>query len=739
MHVKGGTCRMRELPNATDAIACAQHCLEAPFCAASTFFGDEYPSLRHRCFGRTAGPKAHFSKAFVNVSTKPCKWGCKARPMDHGMVSAYKHCSFPSCNLQDRLDQICLGIAARQNPGSPCRRAAVARNRRAVKQFSGAEAYGWICTAAVNPNVANETALACVDDRGYMVPCAFEGSAGGVCGLSAADERELTDGHRRGCAPASCISLPGASPPTRRMGSSHADRTVDESHAAHFATGPGLSAAPLLARVPTWRKQDNQKRLDMLRSRGYATCVSEIDEGKGKCSTKQPTDRWLQWAWVANKNSRKAQDTTINVSARAEDLSWWVSRDEGDLQEDPFDAHTFIDKVVRMSNLTGRPPEVHVVGDSTSRQQAVSLCCLLSAGAHNSNFSVATALTSDTGDRKMGFRCSVQRHERDAVTLQERRVTVVEVIFTRIYRGDGPLSAANTLEPMPAMGLLRAVSAAPPVLLVSFGAWDYQEGCDDRQAPTLCDGSRTWLMHAYSQKWKAVSAALNRAYPHGSPQRRHALVMVRTNAPRSSKCKDHSSRDCWGASATCSRTEPAADPTGDEGNLERYDLAHPKKGTMRLAVLSQNAIILATVWQQLPWVRVLDAYAISRLRVDAHPGDGDCLHYCLPGVPDVWNGRLLRTLLAPRTTGLASESLTRWNFIHPIFGEPFVEGKPPNLLLNLHANTSHTRLECATTDGGERKPQVGECSELESLHATYVNCTGCSSHADEQTERSYEQ
>jgi hypothetical protein len=75
------------------------------------------------------------------------------------------------------------------------------------------QAYGWICTAAVNPNVANETALACVDDRGYMVPCAFEGSAGGVCGLSAADERELTDGHRRGCAPASCISLPGASPP----------------------------------------------------------------------------------------------------------------------------------------------------------------------------------------------------------------------------------------------------------------------------------------------------------------------------------------------------------------------------------------------------------------------------------------------------------------------------------------------------------------------------------------------
>ena len=47
---------------------------------------------------------------------------------------------------------------------------------------------------------------------------------------------------------------------------------------------------------------------------------------------------------------------------------------------------------------------------------------------------------------------------------------------------------------------------------------------------------------------------------------------------------------------------------------------------------------------------MLDAYAISRLRPDAHPAlrhsirKRDCLHYCLPGMPDVYNGRLLRLL-----------------------------------------------------------------------------------------------
>ena len=50
------TCRVHEIMQAADADACAQRCLEMPFCATTTFFGSQYPTLMGRCFGRTAGP-----------------------------------------------------------------------------------------------------------------------------------------------------------------------------------------------------------------------------------------------------------------------------------------------------------------------------------------------------------------------------------------------------------------------------------------------------------------------------------------------------------------------------------------------------------------------------------------------------------------------------------------------------------------------------------------------------------
>ena len=37
---------------------------------------------------------------------------------------------------------------------------------------------------------------------------------------------------------------------------------------------------------------------------------------------------------------------------------------------------------------------------------------------------------------------------------------------------------------------------------------------------------------------------------------------------------------------------------------------------------------------------VLNISAMSNLRADAHL-PGDCLHFCLPGVPDVWVGMML--------------------------------------------------------------------------------------------------
>ena len=78
--------------------------------------------------------------------------------------------------------------------------------------------------------------------------------------------------------------------------------------------------------------------------------------------------------------------------------------------------------------------------------------------------------------------------------------------------------------------------------------------------------------------------------------------------------------------------------------MQNQELA-PGAYSMRYSVLSKNAI-LASEAVKYNWIVILDAYEIARLRADAHPSHvksykfADCLHYCLPGVPDVYNEEL---------------------------------------------------------------------------------------------------
>ena len=52
----------------------------------------------------------------------------------------------------------------------------------------------------------------------------------------------------------------------------------------------------------------------------------------------------------------------------------------------------------------------------------------------------------------------------------------------------------------------------------------------------------------------------------------------------------------------------------------------------------QNALVAELLHihlgSALTWT--IDAYAMTKLRQDRHMGNGDCLHYCLPGPPDWW-------------------------------------------------------------------------------------------------------
>ena len=231
------------------------------------------------------------------------------------------------------------------------------------------------------------------------------------------------------------------------------------------------------------------------------TCrFTRIDEGKGNCTGKPAP--WLDWAWQASDATKHAckhepHGLHHNSSEMRKHLSWWLG--EAGPVTDYFDASAFVSELQRISNQTGGPARVIIVGDSTSRQQAVSLCCLLAAGAkdYNMEFNVPT-------DKKVGFKCSA---------FSKDRTQMAAIEFTRIYRGDGPFIANDRLQPVLQSSLLRSIAMAPAVLIMSFGTWDYAEGCMDRQAPTLCGGSRKHLMSLYAQKWAMVSAALQEAYP----------------------------------------------------------------------------------------------------------------------------------------------------------------------------------------------------------------------------------
>lgn len=50
----------------------------------------------------------------------------------------------------------------------------------------------------------------------------------------------------------------------------------------------------------------------------------------------------------------------------------------------------------------------------------------------------------------------------------------------------------------------------------------------------------------------------------------------------------------------------------------------------------QNDMMLSILRMSILEFHYIDAYSITLDRHDRHIGSGDCLHYCLPGPPDLW-------------------------------------------------------------------------------------------------------
>ena len=61
-------------------------------------------------------------------------------------------------------------------------------------------------------------------------------------------------------------------------------------------------------------------------------------------------------------------------------------------------------------------------------------------------------------------------------------------------------------------------------------------------------------------------------------------------------------------------------------------------------IAEQNAIITQILIDSPLKFQLIDAYSVTIDRGDRHQGNGDCLHYCLPGPPDFWVQIFLHSL-----------------------------------------------------------------------------------------------
>lgn len=596
-------------------------------------------------------------------------------------------------------------------------------------------------------------AACCVDDKGGAAPCTTPDGKTQQSGVCWSVSGRLHDLHLTGCGAPVCLESPGVGLP-----SSPAERA--SRHDAYTV----LSQPPPPPPLPVWHKRQNDERIAALEAAGYFNCTAFYDESKvvGSCSVnehRREARRWLHYVW--GQRSTAAVRPARQWSAAARAVSWWAARGS---EDDGFDPHEFIDSVVRLhagrqpvaSQKQSAPATVSFLGDSTLRQQTVSLCCMLRAGcaaATITNGALAMRGCSAKVTRAVPFghfECEVrtfaggdnagEQMTRAADTLRKDRrkqakanggagsegySVAARLVFDRITR----LNANPTWrppEPHPAVPrhVLDLIRRTPTVLVLNMGAWEYEDGCDDMHSThdSLCNGTRPWILGGYALKWQLLLAAVERVYaPLARDERGRtgALVVLRTSPPR----------DFQGSTALrggrCDNTTPLAEAAlaAEESAGIGLRSSASSGGTastgmqlssMRYAVMAQNGILLAAAAERSrPYLRVLDAYGIARRRADAHPSTAprhlrsrsagalginqDCQHYCLPGIPDVWNGRLLRLIshqASSATTaagarqpssfgGGASDSsfealgeplpiLRRWNFALP-GGEPFVQ------------------------------------------------------------------
>ncbi|KAK4432792.1 protein trichome birefringence-like 16 [Sesamum alatum] len=110
----------------------------------------------------------------------------------------------------------------------------------------------------------------------------------------------------------------------------------------------------------------------------------------------------------------------------------------------------------------------------------------------------------------------------------------------------------------------------------------------------------------------------------------HLQAFLRTMSPR------HFFNGDWNTGGTCDNTTPLS------GGKEVLQDKSSDPGTASAVIGTRVKLLDITALSQLR-----DEAHISRYSIRATPGMQDCLHWCLPGLPDTWNELLFAQLSSP--------------------------------------------------------------------------------------------
>lgn len=262
------------------------------------------------------------------------------------------------------------------------------------------------------------------------------------------------------------------------------------------------------------------------------------------------------------------------------------------------------------------------VGDSLGRQQLMSLMCMITGGKNET-------LIHDVGSEYGFFTPRGQRRPAGiAYRFSEANATLIFVWSSTLANVEVLNSTHNALHlDRPVQFLLDSIDQVDIVVLNSGHHWNRGKMVENK-FNFYYDGARVHekdplflVSNAYNQTVHAVVQWLSRRIAGTQKQ-----AFYRTLSPR------HFRNGDWNTGGTC--------------DSSRFEKNVPVEGNP-IDPLAERATFGTNV-------KLLNITSLSLVRGEAHVSKfggphvrQDCLHWCMPGVPDTWNEVLLAMLSPP--------------------------------------------------------------------------------------------